>query len=256
MGAVQCRPWWCGEGSTDGHRGRYTDVQGCRPVGVVVRWAGRTLCWGGCRAGCSVTLPRGCDEWVAGLGSRKGQETALGAVRELERFLKDVERRAYRMAEIALRNPDDALDAVQDAMMHLAGHYGGRPEREWKPLFYRILQNRIHDLQRRRRTRNRVIAWWTGGHADDEDSAADPIEAAEANDAGPVRRLESDQAMEALESAVARLPERQRQAFLLRALEGMDVADTARTMGCSQGSVKTHYFRALQSLRDQLEEHG
>jgi RNA polymerase sigma-70 factor (ECF subfamily) len=159
------------------------------------------------------------------------------------------------MANIALRNPDDALDAVQDAMMHLASRYGGRPETEWKPLFYRILQNRIRDLQRRRRTRNRVIAWWTGGRMDDPDAETDPIDTALASDAGPVLRLENDQAMVALEGAVRRLPERQRQAFLLRALEGMDVAETAAAMGCSEGSVKTHYFRALQLLRDQLGGH-
>ncbi len=185
----------------------------------------------------------------------EAREGVLDAARELERFLKDVERRAFRMAEIALRNADDALDVVQEAMIQLAQAYGKRPPEEWKPLFYRILQNRIHDWQRRRRTRSKVIAWWTGGIADEDDDAPDPIENAAALDAGPSRRLENDEAMVALEGALHALPARQQQAFLLRTFEGLDVAETAAAMGCSEGSVKTHYFRALQALRERLGEH-
>jgi RNA polymerase sigma-70 factor, ECF subfamily len=204
---------------------------------------------------CSATLPRHMMLSLAGADRREAREGVLDAARELERFLKDVERRAFRMAEIALRNPDDALDVVQEAMIQLAQSYGARPPEEWKPLFYRILQNRIHDWQRRRRTRSKIIAWWTGGIADEDDETPDPIENAAAQDAGPGRRLENDEAMVALEGALGALPRRQQQAFLLRAFEGLDVAATAAAMGCSEGSVKTHYFRALQALREQLGEH-
>jgi len=182
-------------------------------------------------------------------------ESVLDATRELERFLTDVEGRALRIAEIALRNRDDALDAVQEAMIQLAHRYGTRPSEEWRPLFFRILQNRVRDWQRRRRTRSRVIAWWTGGTRDEDDDAPDPIENAVSGAAGPAAQLESDEAMVALEAGLAALPARQLQAFLLRNLEGLDVAATAAAMGCSEGSVKTHYFRALQALRAHLGEH-
>lgn len=204
----------------------------------------------------SVTLPR--HEWLtfAGPVPARAREGGLDATRELERFLKEVERRAFRIAEIALRNRDDSLDVVQEAMIQLARTYADRPSEEWKPLFHRILQNRIHDYQRRRRTRSKVIAWWTGGNREDEDDAPpDPIETAPSNEAAPGTRIENEQAMAALEVALKQLPGRQQQAFLLRSLEGLDVAETAAAMGCSEGSVKTHYFRALKSLREQLGEH-
>ena len=203
----------------------------------------------------SVTLPR--DELLSLSGRVPAwlREGDLDATRELDRFLKDVERRAFRIAQIALRNPDDALDVVQEAMIQLARSYSTRPSEEWKPLFHRILQNRIHDWQRRRRTRSKVIAWWTGGTRGDDDETPDPIENAPSSEAAPTTRLENDEAMAALDGALTRLPARQQQAFLLRNLEGLDVAATAAAMGCSEGSVKTHYFRALKSLRAQLGEH-
>jgi RNA polymerase sigma-70 factor, ECF subfamily len=204
---------------------------------------------------CSATLPRDMLIRYAGADRREAREGVLDTARELEQFLKDVERRAFRMAEIVLRNADDALDVVQEAMIQLARSYGSRPPEEWRPLFYRILQNRIHDWQRRRRTRSKIIAWWTGGLPDEDDDTPDPIENAASPDAGPGRQLENAEAMAALERALGVLPARQQQAFLLRTFEGLDVADTAAAMGCSEGSVKTHYFRALQALREQLGEH-
>jgi RNA polymerase sigma-70 factor (ECF subfamily) len=183
------------------------------------------------------------------------REATLDRARELDRFLQDVEKRAFRIAQIAVRNEDDALDIVQDSMLQLARAYGARPSEEWKPLFYRILQNRIQDCRRRRKTRSRVIAWWTGGTREDDDEAPDPIEQAASDTPEPSRRLMNDEAMAALEQALRSLPERQQQAFLLRSLEGLDTAQTAAAMGCAEGSVKTHYFRALNSLREQLGEH-
>jgi len=172
----------------------------------------------------------------------------------LNSFLADIERKAFRMARIALRHEHDALDAVQDAMLQLVRRYAARPAEEWRPLFYRILENRIRDLQRRRTVRGRVMAWLPAWNSDDAEAGPDPVQAAPDPAPGPVARLESSEIMAALERALQTLPERQRQAFLLRNLEGMDVAETAAAMGCSAGSVKTHYFRALQSLRTQLGE--
>jgi RNA polymerase sigma-70 factor (ECF subfamily) len=174
--------------------------------------------------------------------------------RALDQFLASVEKRAFKIAQLGLRNDDDALDAVQDAMMKLVQSYGARPEDEWRPLFYRILSNRVRDMQRRRTVRGRIMAWLPAASGDDDDEAYDPIAQAPSPDVTPVRRLELDEAIGALEIAVAELPARQQQAFLLRNFEGLDVSETASAMGCSEGSVKTHYFRALGALRARLGE--
>ena len=169
----------------------------------------------------------------------------------LEAFLADVERRAWRAAEIALHDPDEALDAVQDAMLRLVRHYSAKPAEEWAPLFWGILRRRITDLQRRRAVRNRVLVWT--GHAVTDDD--DELPAWDAPDLGPdpARALASRQAHAAMSKAIRALPRRQQQAFMLRILEGLDVADTAKAMGCSTGSVKTHLSRAMDALRTQLE---
>jgi RNA polymerase sigma-70 factor, ECF subfamily len=171
--------------------------------------------------------------------------------RALNQFLAGVELKAFKIAQMALRHEDDALDAVQDAMLQLARAYADRPASEWKPLFYRILENRIRDMQRRRTVRGRVIAWLPFRGEEDEDEP-DPISQAPSPEPQPVRRLELDEAVGALQRALEELPRRQQQAFMLRTLEGLDVAATAAAMGCSEGSVKTHYFRAIQALRAQL----
>jgi RNA polymerase sigma-70 factor, ECF subfamily len=171
--------------------------------------------------------------------------------RALNQFLAGVELKAFKMAQAGLRNEDDALDAVQDAMLQLARAYGTRPAQEWKPLFYRILENRIRDMQRRRTVRGRVFAWLPF-RGDEDEEEHDPIAQAASTDPQPVQRLELDEAVGALEKALEALPRRQQQAFLLRSLEGLDVAETAAAMGCSEGSVKTHYFRAVQALRARL----
>ena len=179
--------------------------------------------------------------------------TTNSQTRALNQFLAGVEVKAFKIAQAALRNEDDALDAVQDAMLQLARAYPDRPAEEWKPLFYRILENRIRDMQRRRTVRGRVMAWFPHSN-NDEDDEVDPISQAPSLEALPLRKLEIAEAMGALEKAVESLPRRQQQVFMLRTLEGMDVAETAAAMGCSEGSVKTHYFRALQTLRAQLGE--
>jgi len=137
--------------------------------------------------------------------------------------------------------------------MKLVQSYASRAVDEWRPLFYRILANRIRDMQRRRTVRGRIMAWMPVRDAEDDDES-DPIAQAPSHDAGPAKRLELDEAIGVLETAVAELPPRQQQAFLLRNFEGLDVAETASAMGCSEGSVKTHYFRALSNLRARLGE--
>ena len=182
------------------------------------------------------------------------EATTLQRERQLNQFLASVERRALRFAEIAVRNRDEALDLVQDAMIKLARNYAGQPEAEWTPLFYRILQNGIRDWHRRQMVRNRVMVWFgrTSDPADDYDPVA---QAPDPMGRTPDEQIESRQAMEKLEHAVAHLPARQREAFMLRTFEGLDVAGTALAMGCSEGSVKTHYSRAVHTLRDVLGEY-
>ena len=186
-------------------------------------------------------------------GDRKGVRT-LQRERELNRFLAEVEKRALRIAEISVRDRDEALDLVQDAMIKLARNYADRSSDEWTPLFYRILQNRIRDWARRQAVRNRVMVWV--GRSGNEDNDYD-IVAAAPDPAGrtPDEQLQSQEAMQCLEVAVGELPARQREAFMLRTFEGLDVAGTATAMGCSEGSVKTHYSRAVHSLRESLGEH-
>ncbi len=169
----------------------------------------------------------------------------------LDAFLAQVERRAFRMAEMNLGHRDDALDAVQDAMLRLVRHYRNKPAEEWAPLFWGILRRRIVDLQRRRKVRSIVIGWLGGGHDEDGEELPgwDPADTAP----GPLERLHDTQSYADMAVAVRKLPQRQREAFMLRILEGLDVAETAQAMGCSEGSVKTHLSRAMQHLRDHLE---
>jgi RNA polymerase sigma-70 factor (ECF subfamily) len=186
----------------------------------------------------------------------EGTATEVGSldqVRTLDQFLASVERRAFQIAKFAVRDSEDALDIVQDAMLQLARRYGAHPSEQWKPLFYRILQNRIRDCQRRRMVRNKVFGWLPGVRSDDPD-AGDPYEATPDESQGPVDRVMTGEAMRLLASALNELPTRQLQAFLLRNMEGMDVAETAQAMRCTAGSVKTHYSRAVHALRARLSD--
>lgn len=182
------------------------------------------------------------------------KEATLDQTRELDKFLAEVERRAFRLAQVQLRDADDALDVVQDAMLKLVRNYSAKPSAEWRPLFYRILENGIRDLQRRRSVRKRVMAWLPGPKDDPDHEAEDAIDTVADGAPAVPDLLMQRQAMQHLESSLRSLPARQREAFMLRNFEGLDVADTATAMGCSQGSVKTHYSRAVHSLREQLGE--
>lgn len=174
----------------------------------------------------------------------------------MEQFLASVERRAFRMAEIATGSTEDALDIVQDAMFGLVRRYASKPASEWGPLFFRILESRIRDCYRRTRVRNRWRAWLHDRRGRDEaNDGEDPM----ATLADPAGRDPADEVVQAdsiatLEDALRKLPLRQQQAFLLRVWQGMSVAETAAAMKCSEGSVKTHYSRAVHMLRKVLED--
>ena len=179
---------------------------------------------------------------------------ALHKEQQLNRFLAEVERRALRITEISVRDRDEALDLVQDAMIKLAKNYAGRSHDEWTPLFYRILQNGTRDWHRRQKVRNQIMVWFgrTASTDDDYDVVAQARDPAGRT---PDEQLQVYEAMHQVEVAVRGLSKRQREAFMLRTFEGLDVAGTAAAMQCSEGSVKTHYSRAVHSIRKQLGDH-
>ena len=167
----------------------------------------------------------------------------------LDGFLAGVERRAFRLAELALGHREDALDAVQEAMIALV-RYRLRAPSEWSPLFWRILRRELTDRHRRNAVKRRVLAFL--GRAGDE-AGEDPLEMLPDPHEDPAKRHADAVAWRALGKALRALPRRQRECFLLREMQGLSVAETAMAMGCSEGSVKTHLSRALASLREQLE---
>ena len=170
----------------------------------------------------------------------------------LDAFLASIERRALRVAETAVGSRADALDIVQDAMLSLARSYGGRDAAQWPSLFHRILEHRIQDCRRARKRAGRYFV----EIAATDDEAPDPLANLAADPApGPQHGTESAQARAALEAALRALPDRQREAFTLRIWQEADTAQAARAMGVSEGSVKTHLFRALGALRAALGEH-
>lgn len=171
----------------------------------------------------------------------------------LDAFLRGVERRALRMAELSCGLREDALDIVQDAMLAFVRRYAGHPPADWAPLFHRVLDSRIMDHHRRSQVRSRWRLWL---RPRDEDEGEDPIQQViDPQQLEPWLRLADAELMQALDAGLRALPVRQRQCFLLRVWEGLDVAQTASAMDCSEGSVKTHLSRALARLRQLLQDH-
>ena len=177
-------------------------------------------------------------------------------------MLANVERRAFKQAMFAVRDEDAALDIVQDAMLKLTENYSDKPASELPMLFQRILQNAIHDHFRRQKVRSTWTTLLSAlGHRDDKDDDYDPLETLHAPtdtniSADPASNAEQAQTVRMIEQALMRLPARQREAFLLRYWEELDVAETAAAMGCSEGSVKTHCSRAVHALAEMLKARG
>lgn len=181
----------------------------------------------------------------------------MASAQEISDFLRQVEKKAFRQTAFAVRDEHAALDIVQDAMLKLAEKYHGKPVAEYPMLFQRILQNTMRDYWRRQKVR----AIWTSlfssfGSQEDEDY--DPLETIEVEQPGaePAGQLEQAQTMAMIEKALTKLPARQREAFVLRYWEELDVAETAEAMGCSEGSVKTHCSRAVSALSQSLMQMG
>ncbi|WP_246167805.1 RNA polymerase sigma factor [Propionivibrio limicola] len=188
------------------------------------------------------------------------KDLILASQRELSDFLVATERRAFKQAMYAVQNEETALDIVQDSMMRLAEKYGDRPAEEFPMLFQRILQNAIRDYYRR----SKIRSLWTtllSSFASDEDDEHDPLETLEVESGSytpntPDGQLQQAQSLKIIEQEIKQLPTRQREAFLMRYWEDMDVAETAAAMGCSEGSVKTHCSRATHTLAAALRAKG
>jgi len=167
----------------------------------------------------------------------------------MAQFLASVEQKAFRMAMLAVRNRDDAMDIVQDAMLKLVQRYSSHDVTEWPPLFFRILQHRITD-QHRRNTWTRWL--YPKRHEQDDDNGIEDV--ADPGQLSQAEQLDQNRAMLRLQKALHGLPLRQQQAYLLRHWQGLDVNATATAMSCSEGSVKTHLSRALAALKNELSE--
>jgi len=168
----------------------------------------------------------------------------------LNRFLTEVECQALKMATLAVRDREEAFDIVQDVMLAFVRRYSNKPQDQWPPLFFRCVNNRIKDWFRKQKVRSRWFIW----NRKDSDQHQLLIESAIDSQATPGVNLDDKDFGQALSTALEALPQRQREAFLLRSWQGFSVAETALAMGCGEGSVKTHLSRALSALRQQLVE--
>ena len=185
----------------------------------------------------------------------------MATEQELSDFLKSVEKRAFKRSIYHVRNEESALDIVQDSMMKLAEHYGDKPASELPMLFQRILVNCTLDWFRRNKTRNALFSNMSDFESPGENGDFDLLEtytnledSQQSESAEDVTRRA--QILRGIELEVQQLPGRQREAFMMRYWEEMDVAETAAAMGCSEGSVKTHCSRAVQALSKALRAKG
>jgi RNA polymerase sigma-70 factor, ECF subfamily len=212
------------------------------------------------RTGSTMAKPRGPDEGLAddaagdGDGNDKSHKTDRSYA-SLDAFFEDVEKRAYRMAVFTLKDEQTALDAVQDAMLKLVEKYSGRPSVEWPALFFTILNNRMIDIQRWGRLREaggKLISLFRSHDNGDEDLLETGLGSDRFIADRPEVESRSRELHNTIHNAVTKLSDRQRQVFLLREWQGFNVRETSEILGCSEGSVKQHHFRAMQALRKHL----
>ena len=173
----------------------------------------------------------------------------------IDQWLKEIGRRARMMAEFAVHDRDVSQDLVQDSLLAFISRYADKPAEQWTPLFYTILRSQIMDWKRRQARRGKWMTWLSRHNSDDDSDEEDSIHSiATLTDENPATLLANADDMATVQLILSRLPERQQQAFLFRAWEGLDISTTARIMGCGESSVKTHYSRALLALRRGLNE--
>lgn len=172
----------------------------------------------------------------------------------MEAFLAEIEKKAYHMAAFATKSHADALDLLQDSMIKLVSNYADKPAEQWKPLFYKILQNRIRDWHRQQKVKNLIFFWQSPQKSDDDgDDWLVESQMVDEKSLTPESDIAKAQQQQAALGHLKQLSDKQQQCFLLRSWEGMSTAQTAEIMECSEGSVKTHYSRAVTKLRELME---
>ncbi|MFM2319544.1 MAG: hypothetical protein RLZZ215_2165 [Pseudomonadota bacterium] len=187
------------------------------------------------------------------LGRKEAKEQSLSSSISINHFLASVEKRAFITARLATQHEEDALDIVQDAMLGLVQNYSQHPAAEWGALFHSVLHSKINDWHRRRQVRQRWRVFFHDTTEAEELPEPDEL-VAQTQFLEPDRQLQNDELSQRLVELIGQLPLRQQQALVLRAWEGYDIAETAKIMGCSEGSVKTHLARAIRQMRDYLGE--
>ena len=219
----------------------------CQPTHPFQRYINNHLkLWWVSMTGFSISMD------VAPKQTRAESDTQLGTLEQrLRFFMQDVTGRALVMMESATQGQQGiAMDLVQEAFISLHKSYADKNLEEWYPLFYTILNNKLQDWRRKETRRAHPFSLFKKINFDDEDEILDIIDESTPN---PLTSLHQEVTMEEIQTAIRQLPIRQQQAFMLRAWEGFDTTTTAQIMGCSEGSVKTHYHRAIQGLRTVLE---
>jgi RNA polymerase sigma-70 factor (ECF subfamily) len=203
------------------------------------------------------SAPSKCNNLPVRLQFLPNKDSLLATPAELSEFLKSVEKRAFKRTTYHVRNDESALDIVQDSMMKLAEHYGHKPPEEFPMLFQRILSNTTLDWFRRQKVKNALFSSFSDFHSGEDEGEFDILDSITTADVAagfdnPETESQRVQTFHLIEQALLLLPNRQREAFLMRYWEDMDVSETASAMGCSEGSVKTHCSRAVQALSKAL----
>jgi RNA polymerase sigma-70 factor, ECF subfamily len=172
----------------------------------------------------------------------------------MEVFLKSVEKKAFRIIEIATGGADDTLDILQESMMAFVRRYSAKDESEWRPLFYKVVQNKIKDWLRKEKLKRLFFFSMPAHYQEESEIMPDPIDTApDLQTANPLTDAKTSQAIARLHIVLKNLPRGQQQVFLLRAWEGLSTQETATAMNCTEGTVKTQYFRAINRLKEKLE---
>jgi RNA polymerase sigma-70 factor (ECF subfamily) len=228
--------------------------------GIVIRALCEAALWHPEATGPGHRRPR-CNNPRRPKETRADRPQPLATDKELSDFLKSVEKRAFKRVVYSVRDDDAALDIVQDTMIRLAGNYADRPANELPLLFQRILSNATMDWFRRQKVRGALFRNFSDFDPGGNDEDFDILEVLESLDDGARNESAADslaraQILRVIDGEVANLPARQREAFLLRYWEELDVAETAQAMGCSEGSVKTHCSRAVHALAKALRSKG
>jgi len=175
-------------------------------------------------------------------------EKTMDLTEQLNAFFIEHEKKAFVIANMSLKNQDDALDVVQDVMLKFVDKYKHKPSQHWAPLFFRMVQNRITDFHRKNSQNKKRFTFF------ENNTDKDPVEQVEDDSHSSILEIiETTMQIKQLQTALHNLPARQLQAFMCRLWEGLSIAQTAKSMKCSQGSVKTHLFRALKQIRIQLK---